>query len=240
MGCIYRLTNTSNNKIYVGKYQGKNFDAYIKYCFHQAVIGDDTKPYLYNAIRKWGVDAFKIGILINDPALTGKALAEREIFFIAQENSFGQGYNLTIGGDGCNVPGRKWTEEQRLKAKGRKWTEEERLAKIAAIRKFWDSSESAESRKLMSLAKKGKRQSASHIENATTSRRGLKRTEEMNQKQSERSRGDHNPMFGRSGSLNPMYGVTGDRHPMWGKSRPDQSALLKSMKRDVKGRLLPA
>lgn len=83
---IYKTTNLINGKIYIGK-DRKNSNSYL-----------GSGVLLKKAIQKYGIENFKKEILefcINDAHLN-----EREIFWINEYKSFGEGYNLTIGGSG--------------------------------------------------------------------------------------------------------------------------------------------
>lgn len=94
-GCIYRLTNTKNGKKYIGK--TVNYERRMK-CHRYS---KKTKTYLHNSIRKYGWDAFKKEILIDN--VPEEDLDNLEISYIAVENTMTpNGYNLTIGGEGCS------------------------------------------------------------------------------------------------------------------------------------------
>jgi group I intron endonuclease len=134
------------------------------------------KPF-YRAIRKHGFDSFEWNILYQS---TDKdhTLKEMEQHFITEYNTFGDGYNLTLGGEGTpgwkanektrkkmsatkrGRPGRKPSEETRHKMSlsrkgrpGRKPSEETRH-KMSLAKK--DTKHSKETRNKMSLAQKGK------------------------------------------------------------------------------------
>lgn len=95
MGYIYKITNIKNNKIYIG--QTKNFPQ-RRWTEHKRDYGDgDT--YLYNAMKKHGVENFKFEVIESD--INIEDLNDREIYWIEKLNSFcdyGKGYNLTKGG----------------------------------------------------------------------------------------------------------------------------------------------
>lgn len=93
MGYIYKITNDINDKIYIGKTEfniEKRFQEHIK---------DSEKLYknrpLYNAMNKYGIEHFKIE-LIEETNNT----EEREKYWISYYNSYSNGYNATLGGDG--------------------------------------------------------------------------------------------------------------------------------------------
>ena len=90
-GIIYKITNKVNGKSYIGQ---TRYTIEFRWKQHQHKK-DNT--YFHNAIKKYGIENFSIEILeecnIND-------LNSREIFYIAKYDTFNNGYNLTIGGDG--------------------------------------------------------------------------------------------------------------------------------------------
>ena len=94
MAFIYKITNTDTNTIYVGKTNltiNERFDRHVK-------NSKNSETYLYNAMRKYGIDKFIIEIL---EECTDDILNDREIFWIDQLNTFvPNGYNMTKGGDG--------------------------------------------------------------------------------------------------------------------------------------------
>ena len=86
MNYIYCITNLINNKRYVGKTT-------------QSIEERCEKRPLYDAMRKYGIENFKVECLeeIEDSNL----LSEREIYWIKELQSYGHnGYNATEGGDG--------------------------------------------------------------------------------------------------------------------------------------------
>lgn len=96
---IYKFTNKINNQIYIGK--SIDIDYRIKQHFQNAFRNtkgnkEYNKP-LYQAIRKYGSDSFLIEI-IEECAIN--QLNEREKYWIDYYDSYKNGYNCTIGGDG--------------------------------------------------------------------------------------------------------------------------------------------
>lgn len=94
MGYIYKITNLINNKIYIGKTVSS-----IAYRWdqHKSAAKHGVEWYLYNAIRKYGEDNFKIEQI---EEIKDELLNEREQYWIKYYNSYKEGYNMTIGGDG--------------------------------------------------------------------------------------------------------------------------------------------
>ena len=98
MGYIYKISNTVNNKIYIGqtsrtvekrwnlhKRTAKN-PSYLSYSYP-----------LYQAMRKYGIDNFQIEVI---EETDNKNLNEREVYWISYYDSYNKGYNMTLGGEG--------------------------------------------------------------------------------------------------------------------------------------------
>lgn len=99
MGYIYCITNTINNKKYVGKTL-KTVEKRFKEHIHDRTKRSLEKRPLYSAMNKYGVDKFIVEILeeVKDETL----LNSREVYWIEKLGTFGRnnGYNATKGGDG--------------------------------------------------------------------------------------------------------------------------------------------
>lgn len=102
LGELYIITNTINNKVYIGKtYKSTEyrFKEHIKDAF---IIDYNTFEYkydykLYRAIRKYGSDKFKAKLI---GQFEEGILEQKEQEYIAKYNSYEDGYNSTLGGDG--------------------------------------------------------------------------------------------------------------------------------------------
>lgn len=90
-GIIYKITNKVNNKVYIGQ---TRYTLEFRWRQHQHKK-DNT--YFHNAIHKYGIENFNLEILEECDI---ELLNSREIYYIAKYDSFKNGYNLTIGGDG--------------------------------------------------------------------------------------------------------------------------------------------
>ena len=114
-GKIYKYFNrkkyeeTGEKSYYIGqtiesieKRAGKNGYRYLK----------NTNSKFANAINKWGWDAFECEIL-EENIQTREALNEAEIKYIAEYDSYNNGYNTTAGGEGSS--GYHITEERKQK-----------------------------------------------------------------------------------------------------------------------------
>jgi len=107
---VYKITNTENNKIYIGKtkeYYKDNFFGiegrlknHLTCAFSKSKYNDC--PRLYNAIRKYGKDKFRIDLI---EETTEELIDSREIYYINRFNSTNDniGYNISLGGGGRSV-----------------------------------------------------------------------------------------------------------------------------------------
>jgi len=108
-GVIYCYHCIPTGKKYIGQtlFETKR-KAYHRFCSKK----ENTK--FYRAVRKYGWDNFVYGVL---EEFDKQILDEMEIFYIKKYNSFKNGYNSTMGGEGnC---GRVLTEEEKEKSKNR-------------------------------------------------------------------------------------------------------------------------
>lgn len=94
MAYIYQITNDVNQKIYIGKTENSIEKRFKEHCWDASRERNEKRP-LYNAMRKYGVEHFHIELIeeTNNPE-------EREAYWIEKKQSFKNGYNATIGGDG--------------------------------------------------------------------------------------------------------------------------------------------
>lgn len=91
-GIVYLITNKTNNKKYVGITRRSLEERFSEHCKANSLIG--------RAIRKHGVENFCIQRI--DVAENELELFEKEVDYIDYFKSFGEGYNLTHGGDGAD------------------------------------------------------------------------------------------------------------------------------------------
>lgn len=96
MSYIYKIINTENQHIYIGKTDRtveERWKEHLKDC-NRANFGN--RP-LYRAINKYGKDKFLIEQI---EECSFDEAAEREKYWIEYYGSFKNGYNATAGGDG--------------------------------------------------------------------------------------------------------------------------------------------
>lgn len=92
---IYKITNNVNNKCYIG--QSRDIEA--RWAKHLSAYKSSPEWELYRAFKKYGISSFSFEII--EECLI-EELNEREIYWIAQYDSFNNGYNMTLGGEACN------------------------------------------------------------------------------------------------------------------------------------------
>ena len=95
---FYVITNMTNGK----KYIGQSIHPKRRFREHKCrARTGSVKSKLYNSMRKNGLDKFKFDIL--DIVIYGHYYADlKERELVSINNSFKNGYNQTIGGDGTN------------------------------------------------------------------------------------------------------------------------------------------
>lgn len=94
---IYKIENLITHHIYVG--QSINIATRWRRHKDEAYSGKKDYP-LYRDINKYGIDNFSFEII---EERSKEALDEREQFWIKYYNSYKDGYNQTVGGQGKNV-----------------------------------------------------------------------------------------------------------------------------------------
>lgn len=93
MGYIYKITNILNQKSYIGK---TIRDPEIRWNEHKQDNKHPNLP-LQRAFKKYGIDSFSFEII---EEVKEELLDEREKYYIKKFNTYKQGYNATLGGEG--------------------------------------------------------------------------------------------------------------------------------------------
>ena len=101
---IYKITSKHNGKVYIGQ----SIDIYNRWRGHWKQVKRGDSDYIHNAMRKYGKDDFIFEIIERCPQ---DIINEREKYWIDFYDSYNNGYNLTIGGEG--IKGKVFSEEER-------------------------------------------------------------------------------------------------------------------------------
>ena len=93
---IYKITNKTNGKCYIG--QSQNIELRWRAHKHKYLNKNDTtySSKLYRAMRAHGIENFDFSVIEECDV---NSLKEREIYYISQYDSLKNGYNMTPGGD---------------------------------------------------------------------------------------------------------------------------------------------
>lgn len=183
---IYKITNKVNGKVYIG--QTKNS---LQYRWNQHCSPSNCRL-LHRAIQKYGKKNFTVEQI--DVACDQDELNEKEQYWIAFYDSTNpeKGYNLTSGGDQCEM-----SEETRSKISksntGKKHSEETRR-KMSLSKKgqpcYWKGKKrSIETLQKMSKSTKGRRISDEWKRKISLGCIGKKRSNETKRKMSESKMG---------------------------------------------------
>ena len=101
---IYVITNNINNK----KYIGKSFDVNRRLRHHQIdTFNPNSAEYnsvIHRAIRKHGIENFSFNVL---ELCDENDLDSREMYWINKYETYGKGYNMTLGGQGAPLIDRR-------------------------------------------------------------------------------------------------------------------------------------
>ena len=97
MPYIYKITNKINGKCYIGKTERTIEIRWKEHLKNYTKSVEYSKP-LYAAMRKYGAENFFIEEI--EKVDNNSTLNEREIYWIEYYQSFKNGYNATLGGDG--------------------------------------------------------------------------------------------------------------------------------------------
>ncbi len=105
---IYEIVNIANNKRYVGL--SANIYERWKQHVNALTAGTHHNVHLQSAWNKYGQNSFEFRVI---EECDRECLPDREVYWIAHYDSFNNGYNQTIGGDGAE--GYVMSAEQRAR-----------------------------------------------------------------------------------------------------------------------------
>ena len=98
---VYSITNIKNGKRYIGVSQ--QVETRKRVHFWALKNGKHKNTKLTNAYEKYGVESFEFEIIETLENVTREFLLEREIYYINKYNSYKDGYNMSLGGDGSSL-----------------------------------------------------------------------------------------------------------------------------------------
>ena len=93
---IYKIVNDINDKVYIGK-TTKGIESRFKKHIEDSKRRDKENRPLYRAMNKYGVEHFNIEVI---EFCSVEDLEIREQYWIKEYDSYSNGYNATLGGDG--------------------------------------------------------------------------------------------------------------------------------------------
>lgn len=95
-GYIYKITNDINGKMYIGLCTSTIQERFQRHCQDRKKDSHKERP-LYRAMNKYGTEHFHIEVIEECPM---DNLGEREQYWISYYNTYAEGYNATLGGEG--------------------------------------------------------------------------------------------------------------------------------------------
>lgn len=143
---IYIWINKINNKMYVGKANN----------FYRRIYGEkrsfsngrhENLKKLFNSVNKHGIKNFEVRELITTP--NKDHLFKLECLFISYFDTKNNGYNCTLGGEGClgHIVTEKQKEKQKQKMK-EYWTDEKKNEHKEKMRIWYENKSDVEKQKM--------------------------------------------------------------------------------------------
>lgn len=121
MAFIYKITNTINSKIYIGKTERTVKERWQEHLRHSKTLINIP---IYRAFNKYGIENFTIETV---EECDSSIVNEREQYWIEYYNTYKNGYNCTLGGEGSllEIP------EEDISIISERYKNGERLDKLA-------------------------------------------------------------------------------------------------------------
>ena len=127
--CVYKHTNTINNKVYIG------ITCQIpRYRWGGCGQGYKNSPHFYSAILKYGWDNFTHEILYQNLSEKEAKKIEEELIEQYKARNPLYGYNSNKGGD-CHIPNERTRQQQSISALNRPIVSEETKQKLSKVNK---------------------------------------------------------------------------------------------------------
>ena len=120
IGYIYKITNLINNKLYIGQTTKSLEWRWLKHQKDSLTYKYKLETKFARAIRKYGVDNFKIELLETLTNCTRKQLTECEHFWVMKLNTINDGYNVQdplVSCGGNTYAGKTESEMEQIKEK---------------------------------------------------------------------------------------------------------------------------
>lgn len=137
-GSVYKITCLVNGKVYIGLTR-----SYVSNRWHQhrKEVEAGTTSALYHAMRKHGIENFRIDAIAS--ALSADSLGELESILIAQYDAYGRGgYNMSLGGERPKF--RRMGEAGKERLRQARSREVDRAANSARLTAFMRTEEGAQ------------------------------------------------------------------------------------------------
>lgn len=96
MGFIYKITNKTNGKAYIGKTLQTPEKRFKEHCADSKKDRCKNRP-LYRAFNKYGINNFSLEVI---EECENSKISQQEIYWINYFDTYKNGYNATKGGDG--------------------------------------------------------------------------------------------------------------------------------------------
>lgn len=115
-GLIYKVTCKPTQRSYIGKTRSTQQQRWYQHC-SDAKRGSDTA--LHQSIREHGREAFEVETLQEWEDISDEVLRAAEIYFIQENNTFHDGYNMQVKGQSPYTPvpiGRQAQVSERLES----------------------------------------------------------------------------------------------------------------------------
>lgn len=203
MAYVYKITNTVNNKAYVGVTVTTVKSRWNRHC-SDAQHNRDNQA-IHAAMRKYGKDKFKIEIL-EQHGDADHAFNVLEPKYIQEHNTFGEnGYNMTQGGEGwLNMRHRPESIEKMRQSKTGKKASEQAKKNMSASHKGCTAWNKGKKCPQISEAKRGKLLSKEHRESLSKSHKGKKKNSSTKQQIADKNSNRHRLIDTSTGEIHEI------------------------------------